>query len=94
MQQAHTETGLPCHLSFDPLMRKGMAMEKAFDKAHVCVGALQHANASFKRYQNPVLAAFAKTVGKSPLVLGLVEFINHHKNPFGAANGKRKNAKA
>jgi hypothetical protein len=94
MQQAHTETGLPCHLSFDPLMRKGMAMEKAFDKAHVCVGALQNANASCKRYTNPALAAFAKKVGKSPLVLGLMEFINHHKSPFGVDHGKRKNVKA
>lgn len=77
--QSNSEAGLPCHKSYDPLLRKGLDPILAMDKAHVCVGSLQSANASCKRYSNPVLKYMAEVVVKSEDILSVFEFRKHHE---------------
>lgn len=77
VQQAHSEAGLACHV--DGGVKKHLGDEELYDKVHVCVGSLQHANISHKSYRSPILNAFAKAVGTAVNIMGLKEFFEHHE---------------
>lgn len=75
LRASESESGLPCHSSYNNSKK---TLVEALKTAHVCVGSLQSANNSCKIYRNPLIAAFAKAVGKSDLVMNAWEFIEHH----------------
>lgn len=76
LSQAHSEAGLPCHTSYNS---DGLHPELEEKEPHICVGALQNCNMSFKIFVNPKLREIAKSVGKSDEILNSREFIQHHK---------------
>jgi len=77
LSASQSEAGFPCHTSFD---NSELTVQEACDspKVHVCVGSLQMSRNSFKMYRNPILAAWAKLVGKSESVLSDWDFVKHH----------------
>ena len=71
--------GLACHL--DVVVKKdlGIGGLELYDTSHVCVGSLQHANASCKRYRNFHLNKMAEPVGISEKILDIFGFKKHHE---------------
>lgn len=67
LRQAHSEGGVFCHTA-----------NHGEKFSVVCVGSLQHANASCKIYANPKLYDYQKQVGKNVKVLDYSEFKMHH----------------
>lgn len=80
LAQVHSEGGLACHTVVNKLVEEGVEQdsEEMQERTHVCVGSLQHANASCKRYRHPMLAGWAEEVGTSDQILDLRAFMNHH----------------
>lgn len=84
--QAHGEFGLSCHTSEDRMLKLHPELEdlllsgdpKFYEKIHICVGSIYHANASGKLYQNKTLQRFQKRLGLNPNILGLFDFVAHH----------------
>lgn len=61
-------------------MVKNPTDEELAAVSHVCVGSLQHANASHKLYKNPELRKMQDAVGENPDILNYREFEGHHGN--------------
>lgn len=82
LQQAFSDQqgGLACHLHAGQLLKKDrdISDEDLYNKVHVCVGSLQCANVSAKSYWHPDLSKWAKLVGTSNLIMGLIDFFKHH----------------
>jgi hypothetical protein len=70
--------GLACHLDVSAKKDLGLHGTELYDKSHVCVGSLQHANKSAKRYRNFILNKMAEAVGVSDQILDLFGFKKHH----------------
>lgn len=76
---AHAETGVHCHKENGKSHLKKLTDEKFFEKAHVCVGSLIHANMSHKLYRNEELRKFQELVPqRSKYILDFRNFIPHH----------------
>jgi len=86
LQQVHAEVpghktpGLACHLDVAVQLerKEDISNEELYEKSHVCVGSLHHANASFKRYKHPELNVMAAEVGLLSTILDLFKFRKHH----------------
>jgi len=76
VQQAHSESGLACHV--DAAAKKDVPDDELYDTVHACVGSLANANISCKRYANPELNAYAKKVGVIEGIMDVREFFQRH----------------